>query len=1253
MTEEQEHTLHLSGELTRILDKMPGGVYAFRMEGDYHPFFVNRIFLNMLGLETKSDWMQLVRGDYWSVIVPKDIPLIKQICEEVTSQKGRSQTVETALVGKNNTLRRTRILIQSQNDMDGNPYILMFFMDLGSEALFTPSEGRDSLTGLANRASFYKDANRVRKEQAAKNRDIPALVVLDIVNFRLVNIRSGMEEGDRFLVSVASILKETFPGDLIGRFDADHFGIVTCARNLEERLDYARGKIRKIFPNSTIDTSFGVSFWSDPNKDARSVFNEAKLASDSNRLKENKYVSFYKSDMAHELEMKEYVISHIDEAVEKGWIKVYYQPIVRALSRRLYSMEALARWDDPVKGFLQPLSFIAPLEAEHQIYKLDLCVIEQTAKQLSEFIRKGNTEIPVSVNLSRVDFFYCDIYQEIERIVRKYELPRHLLNLEITESALASRQDVILSTMQKFRDTGYQIWMDDFGSAYSTLNLLKDYYFDVIKLDQVFVRKESERSRSIIRAVISMDKSIVTRTLAEGIETEEQYESLRDFGCDLIQGFYFGRPQPFDKTIADCRAKGILPEEAWEKGYYDNVRKADFQTDQPSLLVDSAGNGFSLLYMNKAASELMTKEGYKNIGELQEALNNSKNPVVRELYRAAEQPATVDQVSEMYYPINGHAFLVRYRILAKAGKHRLYEVRLYNYAHTGERISQKMKLLMNLRYFYRAIYLIDLETKSLTTMLLSGPAEEVSEHLPLFNPDGSLNSVLPDIFPGDRARYRAFLNLDDIAKRFDGTEFGTIRAPFRTKNSNGEYVWMSHRMMRVPNVSERQLLYVIRTMDVASVEDELNFIGKDQYQALTNRSGLNSLELTHIRLFDDLMLHFPIPFFWKDTNRRFLGASQTFLDYYGFHSVQDILGKTDEEMAWHPTNGPYRTDEETVLRTGKKIVNSPGKCIAKGVSHTILATKWPTYEGGEISGLMGYFLDEEMAARLSGLEKAASETDPATGLCNIVTFFDSLASYDKEYVLTRRPYGILFLSVPEIDRLTQIYGVEFVEAVVKKVAAALVDTAGNKAVISRFALSQFCVLTEFTEPAEFERLASALKKAVDSIQEIEGISVSLFASIRAYTGMKSEELKQIAFKMLEEKSVPVESVDEKDLRTIAEKAVLGVLAAFPGACCYFPEDGKLLYWNKGAEKLLGYAPKEVYGKELGELPCFVSSDGLAYEGKKALSTGRSASYQGTVRSKSGETVEVRLEFIPFPGPDDKPESLSIFIIPLSGKYYRK
>lgn len=210
-------------------------------------------------------------------------------------------------------------------------------------------------------------------------------------------------------------------------------------------------------------------------------------------------------------DVRDYVIHHLDEAIEKHWIHIYYQPVIRTLTGDLCGFEALARWIDPHVGFLAPFSFIPALEQTHQIHRLDVFVLNEICQMLRRRLDENLPVLPVSFNLSRLDFSLLDVFAVIEEALTRYDLPRDLLHVEVTESAMAKDPGPIRQTMDRLRAAGYEVWLDDFGSGYSSLNILKDCTVDLIKLDMGFLRNFTEKSRQIIASTIDMPNGSASR----------------------------------------------------------------------------------------------------------------------------------------------------------------------------------------------------------------------------------------------------------------------------------------------------------------------------------------------------------------------------------------------------------------------------------------------------------------------------------------------------------------------------------------------------------------------------------------------------------------------------------------------------------------------------------------------------------------------------------------------------------------------
>lgn len=202
----------------------------------------------------------------------------------------------------------------------------------------------------------------------------------------------------------------------------------------------------------------------------------AKAAADSIRNRYDIHCQTYTETIGEKAFIKSYVMDHLQEALDKKYIKIYLQPVIRSISGTLASAEALSRWVDPVYGLLSPADFIPALEESRQIQKLDLYVLEEICKTYRARVSQGLPVIPISFNLSRIDFFSGSIFEEVDAIVRKYRVPHHMIHVEITESVFIKDGVSISTQIDKFRDAGYEMWMDDFGSGYSSLNVLKDYH---------------------------------------------------------------------------------------------------------------------------------------------------------------------------------------------------------------------------------------------------------------------------------------------------------------------------------------------------------------------------------------------------------------------------------------------------------------------------------------------------------------------------------------------------------------------------------------------------------------------------------------------------------------------------------------------------------------------------------------------------------------------------------------------------------
>ena len=415
----------------------------------------------------------------------------------------------------------------------------------------------DSLTGLLNMKTFLKVAEKDRKSMHEKGIE-SAVAFFDLTGMKFFNTKYGFSEGDVLIKQMAEILKDRFGNGRCSRFGQDHFAVFTERNGIENKIKDVFKEMKRANHGKTLYVRAGIYPDSMGIVESSIACDRAKFACKVNRDDNSSYFCFFDNAMLEAEINRQYVIDNLDRAITENWITAFYQPIVRVTNKRVCDEEALARWIDPERGMLSPADFIPVLEESKLIYKLDLRMVDIILEKLKKQKREGLHLVPNSVNLSRTDFEVCDIVEEITNRVDAAGITRDLLTIEITESIIGENFEFMKTQIERFQELGFQVWMDDFGSGYSSLDLLQEIHFDVIKFDMRFMRQFNQKpeSRVILTELMRMAVSLNSETVAEGVETAEQAEFLGEIGCTKLQGYYFCKPIPM-VTIFERYQKGI------------------------------------------------------------------------------------------------------------------------------------------------------------------------------------------------------------------------------------------------------------------------------------------------------------------------------------------------------------------------------------------------------------------------------------------------------------------------------------------------------------------------------------------------------------------------------------------------------------------------------------------------------------------------------------------------------------------------
>ena len=415
---------------------------------------------------------------------------------------------------------------------------------------------KDTLTGLYTFGYFITLANRKIKEEQLKEGEWIYLF-LNITSFKIFNDQKGFTKGNEFLNNVGIILSDVFQNSLISRQSDDHFFVFTKNEDVEKKIQIINERTEEQDLDIRPGIKVGGYILKDKDEDSHRAAEKARYACAE---LESKHSSdsflIYDTAMHDNYRMVQYIVRHIDEAVEQGYIKAYYQPVVWSKGRELCGAEALARWIDPKYGFLSPGKFVPALESAQLVYKLDIAMLRIVCKDIRYNLDNKLPVLPVSINFSRADFGVIDVVKVIDDTITEFNIPHELFHVEITESALMDDEVLLKDAISRLHGLGYAVWLDDFGSGYSSFNVLKDYDFDVLKLDMKFLSgfKENEKSKALIQSVVQMADQIGIKTLSEGVETKDEAEFLEKICCGRLQGYLYGKPLPYEELLGKIQS---------------------------------------------------------------------------------------------------------------------------------------------------------------------------------------------------------------------------------------------------------------------------------------------------------------------------------------------------------------------------------------------------------------------------------------------------------------------------------------------------------------------------------------------------------------------------------------------------------------------------------------------------------------------------------------------------------------------------
>ena len=697
----------------------------------------------------------------------------------------------------------------------------------------------DFLTGLPSMTHFFELADAGKASIQARGGD-PVLLFMDLSGMKFFNNHYGFAKGDDLLRGYAEVLKKTFGSENSCRIDSDHFAAFTEREGLEDVLDKFFADCREINNGNNLPVRVGIYPASFGDAPVSTACDRAKFACDSLRNSYESCYGYFDQSLRDSEERRRYVLSNFDKALEEKWIQVHYLPIVRTMNGRVCEEEALSRWVDPDLGTLTPIDFIPALEDSGLIYKLDLYVLDTILEKMRLLEEVGLSVVPHSINLSRADFTSCNIVEEIVKRVDAAGVGHDKIVIEITESTLGSDFEFMKAQAERFQELGFPVWMDDFGSGYSSIDLLQSMSFDLIKFDMSFMQRldEGDNGKIILTELMKMAAALGVGTLCEGVETEEQVQFLREVGCAKLQGYYFCKPIPLSEIIAR-NEKGIQIgfENAAESAYFEAVggvnlydlavlasdNDAAFQNffnTLPMGIVEITGDKFDFVRSNQSYRDFLDRFFSYDMSEEHPRRNTNaygeEAPYIKMLRRCCEKGNRAFFDETMPDGSIVHSFMRRIATNPVTGANAV-AVAVLSVVEPNEGATYA-SIARALAADYYNIYYVDLNDERFIEYSSPVGGEELAmeRHGENFF-ESARRDTMTRIYENDRKMFLASFTKENIARELD--EQGVFTLTYRLVDS-GEPTFMNMKVTRM-RLGGSQIIIGISNVDSQMKHKEL------------------------------------------------------------------------------------------------------------------------------------------------------------------------------------------------------------------------------------------------------------------------------------------------------------------------------------------------------------------------------------------------------------------------------------------------
>ncbi|MCR5304535.1 MAG: EAL domain-containing protein [Lachnospiraceae bacterium] len=798
---------------------------------------------------------------------------------------------------------------------------------------FDDGGSKDYLTGLLTIDSFRHEAKMVYDQAPDKLRRV-AVLFIDVVGFREYNIEYGYELGDGLLVKIADFLRCSFENRLLARFYEDHFVALVYSNEVRPGLETVEKLFRESRMDRTVSLKIGIYEFDWRSENVMSACNKARVASSSIKQPSGIVSVVYDSEMNSKNDLKQYLLRDFDDAIAEHRICAFFQPVVRTLTGRICSFEALARWKNKNSEWMMPAAFFGVVEREHIVHRLDLAVIEDACRVFDSIKKRGLQTVPFSVNLSFLDFELCNIFDEIESIANKYDIPRGYLQIEIGESMLARDNRFIKEEPNRFHEAGYKLVLDDFGSRYSSILSLKDYTFDVIKIDMSFLHDFTPRSKTLLSSITGMAQSLGASVIAEGVETSEQSDFVYDIGCGMQQGYYHGRPfYNEDGTVFEEYIKDPGFEDREDRDIMDAVGRtgkcgyllpsftdedpdseSTADNEMPSAILQDTGTDLTCLYMNRSMSKWIMPYGkaVKTDLDLRIATDEIFTARLRLIFDRLVRNGESDVEDISFFGSVWRTKVTRIFSSESRGVYNLEIMGSRGKAAASGGAEQDIGVtgLLNI---YEEIAVVNVEDDTMDLIYYSPMHPEYAEYENGDSASESIRVMAEDMVAvPDRGRFLEYMDMDQAMNRLRESENSFLSESFRFKKgiARTEYEWMHVEMVDLSDEEGTRIMIGMSICNSSMAFTLNNYYA--EHDIVTEYPESDTYTAPDTSYLLHMMQGFPLPFGVYEYRKKDDGDVVVIRNFANL-SLCELLGKKWNELAEQVADISFRDSYRTWL----------------------------------------------------------------------------------------------------------------------------------------------------------------------------------------------------------------------------------------------------------------------------------------------------------------------------------------------------